>query len=228
MNKYLLLFISFLLFTSCSNEEVLIDPNNSANVIIETSSAMRTAFEILLENASKSPARTTKNPEDLCFQFIYPITLAYNTEEVVEVSSYDVLLEILFQESLEKHITGIGFPFEVQIRETEEIKTINDEAEFRELINTCGYDALDYAGVVDIAETCFEVSYPISLVVNDERIEFESEAAAQSYFQAEFATIVSVTVAYPLHVILRDTEEIIAINDDYELIYLINETCGIS
>ena len=227
MNKYLLLLVSVFLFASCSNEEVSIDSVPENELIIENSAAMRASFEAIRENnSSKSPAKAIKNPENLCFQFIYPITLAYNTEAIVEVSSYEALLEILLQESLENHITGIGFPFEIQIKETEEILVINDETEFKELINSCGYDTLDYTGVVEVAKTCFDISYPISLLVNNESVKFESEAAAQSYFQANFSSIVSITVDYPLNVTLNDTEEITSINDDYELIYLIKETCG--
>lgn len=89
------LFAVFILF-SCSTEPV--SKPGQEQVVIQQSSALRVSLEGIKkqEQAEKSAITTKKGPEDeLCFQFIYPVTLSYNTGTTVEVTSYENLLERL-------------------------------------------------------------------------------------------------------------------------------------
>ena len=226
MIKYLYLLPLFCILCSCSNEELLLASEESA-VELKQSAAMRSTFEAIKNTTpTKSPSKATKSAEELCFQFIYPITLKYTTDEIIVISNYEELLNVLLNETLDKHINAIGFPFNVETRNTGTQKLITDEKEFKTLVEDCGYESINYTKVVEFAGQCFTVNYPISLVVNDAIMNFSTEQEAQDFFIENFSTVKTITISYPFMVTLQSTETSELIEDDYELIYLIKDTCG--
>lgn len=223
--KKLLLLLSIFTMLSCSNEELILPPDQDAANQLTQSSSLRATLEQIREKETTTGRAMTS---ELCFNFVYPITLGYNTSADVEVASYTDLIELLLNESLDSHITSISYPFEVELSADASVQTVANEDEFYTLVENCGYDHLEYEDVVDAVSDCFTINYPITVIVNDDEVTFDSEAMAQSYFLNNYQTITSVTIAYPLSVTLTaDNSEFIA-TDDYEAIYLINDICGIN
>lgn len=140
------MLVALVTFTSCTNNDSdidnLPDPQESASMqttIIE----LRTMFN---EDGSMIEE---ENPTgnlifDLCFEFVYPIELIYNTGTTVTVNSNEELITIIVNSTNELFIVGIEFPFDVEIYNPNsnevEIITINNETEFAELIENCDFN----------------------------------------------------------------------------------------
>ena len=163
----------------------------------------------------------------LCFQFVYPITLEYSDATQVNVQDYEQLLKLLLNESSGKYLTGIGFPFKVTMKADDSIKTIANEDEFKALIKDCGYDEIDYTYLVNSVSSCFAVSYPLDLKINDMIKTFRSQEQAQDYFRSNWSPSTAVNISYPFRVTMTETGEQISIENDFEMINLIKNTCGI-
>ncbi|MAZ27485.1 MAG: hypothetical protein CL868_10470 [Cytophagaceae bacterium] len=224
MRKCIFLLFFLCLF-SCSDEQFT-RPNESPETadLTTQSSSLRATLENFRQIANPTGRAASG---ELCFNFVYPITLGYNTGDSVEVSSYEDLLQILLDETVALHITSIAYPFEVQLSADSSIHTVNDEDDFSILVENCGYDTLEYEDVIEVVGNCFTINYPIDLVVNDNAMTFESQEGAQAYFTANYQGITSVTLAYPLSVTLVSDNSEVLVEDDYEAIDLITNICGI-
>ncbi|HET8886677.1 MAG TPA: hypothetical protein VFM70_10035 [Salinimicrobium sp.] len=223
-------FLSLMaIFASCSTDEQEVQMEEM-NVEVQESISLR----VTLENIKNmNPSTTGKNvnatdaADELCFQFEYPITLEYNTGTQVTANNYEELLSILLDESVAVHLTGIGFPFEIIQYSTNTTLTIDDEAEFENLVEACGYDSIGVVDVVALTANCFDVNYPITVLINELPETFNSQADAENYFYGNIQTIESIGFQYPFSVHLASTDTDLQINSDYEVVNLINDTCGI-
>jgi len=143
---FYLMLIAAVTLTSCTNNDSdidnLSDPQESASMQT-TITELRTMFN---EDGS---AIEEENPTgnlifDLCFEFVYPIELIYNTGTTVTVNSNEELITIIVNSTNELFIVGIEFPFNVEIYNPNsnevEIITINNETEFAELIENCDFN----------------------------------------------------------------------------------------
>ncbi len=212
--------------TSCTEDEGSMNEveenSEQPSESIENSLALRAT----LENMKDLEGLEGRSPQDqLCFQFDYPITLSYNDDSTVEVTSYNQLLNLLLDETVALHIVGIQYPFDI-IQDASN-QTIADESEFQTLINECGYDYVDVNEVVGITEDCFTVDFPITVLINDEAETFTSQAEAQEFYLNYSGTIESINFDYPFTVTMTSDDSQMSINDDYELVNLIEDICNI-
>ncbi|MCF6349900.1 MAG: hypothetical protein L3J23_02570 [Flavobacteriaceae bacterium] len=156
-------FIVLLTITSCTDDNNVIDTNNN-----EESSSIKTVLAELEshfnENGSLNP---NENPVgnilfDFCFNFVYPITLTYNTGADVEINSFEELLTITLASTDTLFINGISFPFQVETYEQNQIviSTISNEQEFGVLILSCEFNDNDDCVYTD-------EDYPVCVVIND-------------------------------------------------------------
>jgi len=226
MKKVLFLLVFTIILIGCSKDDGNLEgqnENSEQEFVSEGSFALRATLENIkdVEQLGKS----LQNDEQLCFQFEYPITLEYNNNTTISVASYSDLLDLLLNETTTTHIVAIAFPFEVN--QENMISTISNEAEFQSLVSDCGYDMFSFDDVVAITDECFNVNYPISVFVNDESYTFNSESEAQSFFLSYDEEIDALGFDYPFSVTLVDDGTEVIIDDDYELVYLVEETCGI-
>ena len=221
-------------FASCSREEL--DTIPAENAAIETpvkepvnvqpSTAMRVAFEEIKSSILTGKSKSSQD-DVLCFQFIYPITVEYSDESQITVDDYSHLLEILLNEKPQKHLIGIGFPFEVTLKADSSIKKINTEEDFKSLIETCGYDEIDYTYVINSVSSCFEITYPLDLIINGNVKTFKSQDQAQTYFSNNWTSSSTVSISYPFRATMTSSGDNISIANDFEMINLIKNTCSI-
>jgi hypothetical protein len=188
MKKFKISIFSILMvlafFTSCTNEEVIVDPQQDteeSESIITTLSRLNEQFD---ENGNVDE---TENPAgnvvfDFCFDFVYPINLSFNTGTTVTANSLDELIDIYNASTENLYVNGIAFPFQVETYNENsnalEIETINEEDEFLSLLEDCGFE--------DEADDCFcpEVYDPVCINVTD----LDGELFTISYPNACYAT----------------------------------------
>jgi hypothetical protein len=220
-------------FTSCTNEEVIVDPQQDteeSESIITTLSRLNEQFD---ENGNVDQA---ENPAgnvvfDFCFDFVYPINLSFNTGTTVTANSLDEVIEIYNASTENLYVNGIAFPFEVETynenSNTLEIETINNEDEFLSLLEDCGFeDEVDDCfcteeydpvciDITDLDGELFTISYPNACyAICDGFTEDDfSEECQQDY---DSGTNECFEFVYPISIIL-DEGEPVSVNSREEL-----------
>ncbi|WP_296312755.1 hypothetical protein [Winogradskyella sp. UBA3174] len=160
------LFMALMVFTSCTNEEAVIDEQQTTE---ESASITKSLNELSQQFNQTGNFTTTNNPAgnivfDFCFDFVYPLTLSYNNGSTVTVDGLGGLVNIILGSNENLFINGIAFPFDVETysenSNTIEIVTINNEDEFVSLVENCGFDD------IEVCE-CFEVFDPVCVEITD-------------------------------------------------------------
>lgn len=253
MKKLTIMTFFLVLLTACSTEELDFVTNETAIPVEEPaldkemtiepavdpveilpSKALRTSLEAIRENFSVSTAAdsTNKTSEQitLCFQFVYPLVVKYNDGSTQQLNNYDALLQVLLDESSALYLTGIGFPFEVEENGSEETATIKTEQEFKMLLSACGYEEINYTDIINSVSSCFTINYPLDLIVNDQIKTFMNAQEAENYFNQYWSSSATVSISYPFRVTLHTMEEDkqTSIENDFEMISLIKNSCNIN
>ena len=149
MKKYVKLIFGFLFILvisiACTN-----DDSNIELAEVHQSTSIQSALNQLRSyyhedgtiNEEMNP--TNNLVFDFCFEFIYPLSLSYNNEVIVTVSSVEELVNVIINSSQELYITGVVFPFDVTLYDIESneliVQTINNEEEFSNLIANCYFN----------------------------------------------------------------------------------------
>jgi hypothetical protein len=237
MKKFKISIFSILMvlavFTSCTNEEVIVDPQQDteeSESIITTLSRLNEQFD---ENGNVDQA---ENPAgnvvfDFCFDFVYPINLSFNTGTTVTANNLDEVIEIYNASTENLYVNGIAFPFQVETynenSNTLEIETINNEDEFLSLLEDCGFeDEVDDCfcteeydpvciDITDLDGELFTISYPNACyAICDGFTEDDfSEECQQDY---DSGTNECFEFVYPISIIL-DEGEPVSVNSREEL-----------
>jgi hypothetical protein len=217
MKKIILFFSAVVvlsLFTfSCSNDSKT-DPALETTV----SPSLRIALTRIINNASPvaRPIAARDGEDDttsgLCFDFVYPITLSYNTGTSVVVNSLDEIITLLQTESSTAYLNGIAFPFQIQPSNGDPVITIANEAGFETLNLNCGDD---YYFDDDIVETeCYEFQFPFSVINNINQV-FEVVNLASFYNLLENPTSGNIVdFVYPINLTLDG--QTVVINNQYD------------
>jgi hypothetical protein len=203
-----------LFFKSCSSNEDLFE--------IEKSSALR-MFLREMKVANNISGRTSSDDSDMCFEFVYPLTLAYNTGTTVTVSNETELIAVLESETNQLYINGIAFPFNLIAPGSTTPITISNESEFWSVINACNMNTYDdYIA----PGSCYSFVYPFSFLMNNnqtvtinndqELIDLATQSSDDSYI---------VNLVYPFSV--NNNNTITQINNEYEFAQL-NDDCSSS
>ncbi len=149
MKKYVKLIFGFLFILvisiACTN-----DDSNIELAEVHQSTSIQSALNQLRSyyhedgtiNEEMNP--TNNLVFDFCFEFIYPLSLSYNNEVIVTVSSVEELVNVIINSSQDLYITGVVFPFDVTLYDIESneliVQTINNEEEFSNLIANCYFN----------------------------------------------------------------------------------------
>jgi hypothetical protein len=212
--KYLLLFISIFasVFQSCSNSE--------DTIATQKSSALRIFLnEIKLTNNISGKSANTNS--DMCFEFVFPLTLSYSNGNTVSVLNQEEIINILENETSELYINAIAFPFDILVSGSTTPVTITTEAAFWDVINNCDIETYDdYA----VSGPCYSFVYPFSLInSNNETIVINNDQDIFTLFQDENENNFIVDFVYPFSVNYDNT--IVQINNQYEFSEM-NNNCN--
>jgi hypothetical protein len=197
-------------FQSCTSSDDVADPQKSSALRIFLKE-MKTAYNIT--------GRTSNDDPEMCFEFVYPLTLSYNDGSTVVVANQDELLSILENETSELYIDGISFPFDILVAGSSVPVTIADEEAFWEAIESCDMDTYDDS----ISENdCFTFVYPFSLVTNNNQtVVITSESALLNILEDSNDDNYIVDFVYPFSVLINN--ETVQINNAYEFEELIED-----
>lgn len=223
----IVLFVSALFVVSCTN-----DSNETSTVETTVSPSLRVAFNSMLSRfipAAKQALTTNDDSVDddvpqLCFDFVYPITLSYNTGETIVVNSLDEIVELLQSETNEFFLNGIAFPFQVEYFSQNLIITVENENGFEDLNLSCGDDYYDEDDIND--DSCYEFQFPISLINADNEV-FEVQDLNGLYELLSNETSVPiVNFVYPVSLIYNN--EIVVIQNLYQFAEIEDNCYGTS
>jgi hypothetical protein len=168
-----------------------------------------------LKIANNISGRNTNASSPFCFEFVYPITLSYNTGTTVTVASLQGLLTILAAETPALYIDGIAFPF--QVTNNGAIQTISTEGQYISLLLSCGFNTIN----TDLLNSfCFDLVFPITILNdNNEEVTITTLQQFTTYLnnpnnggQTQFV--------YPISVLYNNQTTVIA--NLYELYQMIN------
>ena len=164
--KFLLLLTSILVsvFVSCSSGDETIETQKS--------SALRIYLNEF-KQANNITGRSVATASDLCYEFVYPLTLSYNNGTTVSVFNETELIAVLESETSELYINGIAFPFNLIAPGSTTPITISNESEFWSVINACDMDTYDdYIA----PGSCYSFVYPFSfLMSNNQTVTINNE-----------------------------------------------------
>lgn len=169
MKNFKLFLLSFVLIagclSSCSNNESVVEEQN----IDETEAITTTLSRLAGQFDGQGNIIAASNPSgnivfDFGFDFVYPLNLSFNNGTTVAVNNLDELISIIINSTENLYISGIEFPFDVEVYNEEtdsiEVITINSEDEFFDLINDLDWDTQDSCD-------CFEDYSPVCVEIND-------------------------------------------------------------
>ncbi|WP_152611339.1 hypothetical protein [Psychroserpens mesophilus] len=169
MKNFKLILISFAmiagLFTSCSNNDSIVEEQNIDKTEAITESLNRLAQQFNAQGDVIPSANPSGNIVfDYCFDFVYPLNLSYNNGTTVSVSSLDDLITILINSTNDLFIDGVEFPFHVETYNGSgaiEIVTINNENEFYDLLESCDFDSVNTCECYEVFDpVCVEIQAP--------------------------------------------------------------------
>jgi hypothetical protein len=204
--KFLLLLTSILVsvFVSCSSGDETIETQKS--------SALRIYLNEF-KQANNITGRSVATASDLCYEFVYPLTLSYNNGTTVSVFNETELIAVLESETSELYINGIAFPFNLIAPGSTTPITISNESEFWSVINACDMDTYDdYIA----PGSCYSFVYPFSfLMSNNQTVTLNNEQDLLNLVtQQGNSDNYIVNLVYPFSVNSNNT--IIQIDNEYE------------
>ncbi len=147
------LFFAMVLVNSCQADQdgslLNENPNNQERI------ALQSLFNGMTDETYNAVS-SNYTADSLCFHFVYPIQLTYNTQNTITINNFNGLIEVINNQSAQLYITGIVTPF--QITMNGQTQTINTEVEMVALLESC-----DYFSINDAIENsfCFDIVFPI-------------------------------------------------------------------
>lgn len=227
IGSFLLIALTTLSFVSCSD-----DADSASLPETTVSPSLRIALNGMVSKfipAARLAVQTndTINDDDeneLCFDFVYPITLSYNDGTVVSVNSLDEIMELLQNETSDSYLNGIAFPFQIDYFAEGVVITVLDESDFEDLNLSCGDGYYDDEDIVE--NNCFELQFPFSLInIENEIFEVADSTAFYNLLEnPETAEIID--FVYPINVLVSG--EIVVVNNMFEFSEILSNCYGSS
>ena len=153
-------------FTSCTKNEPVVEQQQ----IEESPSVTEALGELGNRYDDSGNVMGSQSPSgnivfDFCFDFVYPIDLAYNNGTTVTVNSLDELVSVIINFTNDLYVTGIAFPFDVEVYNDDTdaivIVTINNEEEFADLLEDCDFDIItECVCTQEYDPVCVEIEDP--------------------------------------------------------------------
>ena len=223
LNKIALLLIMVTaLFTACqkeSTEPANNDGNNQQNVSF---------FQMQSQPSNNTNTGSLTEDDSLdmdCFSFVYPLEVVLPGGDVQTANNDDelemIVLTWLDQNPTSNEFPTFNFPIDVMLEDGTTQSVANEEA-LCELLMLC-WDGIDdiYEDSLDMdLEFCFELVYPIEVVLPDQTTatansDEELETIIFDWYEANPDSEEFPTFTYPIQVDLDG--EILTVNSDEEL-----------
>ncbi len=205
------------LFSSCVNDDSFFpeetgDSVTSTVAMVAFLNDINTKGDLVLEN-------------QLCFSFVYPIVLGYNTDSTIRVNSFSGLLDVIASQSTNFNIVGVEFPIEIKLAGSETSIKVDNEDALYDVLRECQLGTFrdDFGSLF---RQCYKFEYPVTLF-DDQRVEtvLENEETFDRFlrdqrdnYQPDFK--------FPINVMVAPDFEVISISTYYEFYNIINNCVG--
>lgn len=224
------IFISSLLFISCSKD------NESINVE-EIQNLVSNDLEIITTDASLGKGG--------CYELVYPISIAFSNDSTLELNDSEELRKAIsewYKENGSKEgKPSLIYPYTVTNKEGEQIIVTSDDKQ-KELRKNCKGDERDDKEEDDWRndkdeedrgnekETCFTLNYPLTYIYSDGHRESYDDKKAfleaiKLYFESNGKEAKRPVLQYPISITLEDGSEV-SVDSDKELLSLKKECLG--
>lgn len=204
---------AMLLVTSCTKEDV---------VNIQST-------ENFTEGSVDSLQSKCKTGKHGCFEFVWPISLAFEDGTIAEYEDYTTLKAGIraWKEANPEATERPDLVYPVDIMDEDgTLITVTSDEELQAVVQEC---RSSYKGRSSSREACVSINYPISIQYPDETTEsFEDRSALKTalraWKEANPDAEVRPSLVYPIEVTLVSTDEVITVNSSDEL-SAIKEEC---
>lgn len=148
------LLVLVMQLSSCVNDDSFFPEETGGNVT-------STVAMVSILNDIDSRGDTVVESE-LCFSFVYPIVLGYNTDSNIRVNSFSGLLDVIAGQSSNFNISGIQFPVEIKFKGNDTSFKVEDEDSLYDVLRECQLHTFrdDF---VSLFRQCYRLEYPITL-----------------------------------------------------------------
>ena len=156
-----------------------------------------------------------------CVEFVYPLTLN-NPDGSTTIITDEAALETTIEGINENTpLPTLVFPIQI-IGDNDLPETITTEEELCEIFIACLMDELDDCDCENKGEECFEINYPITLilpdgtqvVVNDDD---QLEATIDNYYDTNPNDTGEIDVVYPVNVTMLEDGSVVTVNNESDL-----------
>ena len=149
-----------------------------------------------------------------CVEFVFPITIAFIDSTTAEVTDYENLHETIVSwftdndvEKSKENKPTLIFPIEV-INLDGEVIQVNAKEELKSLKSECPKEGKCKDGKKGKGHACFELVFPISIIINEETLEFEDRAslkeAIKEYKETAEEDAERPELVFPITVVYED------------------------
>lgn len=165
-----------------------------------------------------------------CAEFVYPITITLTDGTNSTINNETELEQAISSAASTGDFPTINFPIQVMGEDDLPISVVDEEA-LCEVFEACFEDDFDDDCDCDEEEECFEINYPITLVlpdgsnvtVNDDEA---LENAIDNYYDTHPNDTGDVTLVYPITITMLEDASTVVINNDQGLDAVFEECYG--
>ena len=167
-----------------------------------------------------------------CFELVFPITVISGTGET-EITDEEAFDEFLI--SLNPNDTvpfRFAFPFSVLLDDDDEIVVISSNEDLEEVLEDCDFrewdddDYLDDCFGFGLGGDCFEINFPLTLLINDQPVILDDEEDLLEVLgNLEQDGEVDIELEFPVSITLLSDDSVVTANSEEELEETIEDAC---
>ncbi len=207
------------LVSSCVNDDSLFPDDNGDD--ITQSPALVTVL-----NNFDSMGDVTISETDLCFRFVYPVVLGYNTDSSIKIDNYDGLTSVISGQSINFNISGLQFPVQIVFNGNSDTRlTIDNEESLINILRECNFNTLrqDFDRLF---RQCFKFDYPVTLVNRDGgEVLLSSKEEFDSFYSSQGADYQPL-FKLPVSILVGPNFSSKEVNTYFEFYQIINDCVG--
>ncbi|MBQ4822681.1 hypothetical protein [Aquimarina sp. MMG016] len=215
-----LLLALIVLVSSCVNDDSFFPDEVGDNI------TQSTALVTVLNNFRPGSGDVIISERELCFRFVYPIVLGYNTDSSIRIDNYDGLVSVMSSQSNNFNISGLQFPVQIVFNGNSDTQfTVNNEAALINVLQECNFDTLRH-DFDRLFSQCFKFDYPVTLINRDRReIVLSSKEEFNSFYSSQGADY-QPELKFPVNLLVAPDFSSKRINTYFEFYEIINDCVG--
>jgi len=203
----------FVLLSGCVNDDAFFS-EESVKVITPTVTVVSFLNDINKKGDSV-------NESDLCFRFVYPIDLGYNTNSSIQVNDFEGLKSIVSTQGNNFNISGIKFPVEIILTANQNSFSIPDIQVFDEVLRNCNLNTFrdDFGSQLG---DCYRLQYPVSLFDSERKETLIDSDEDYNAFVTTQGDIYQPEFVFPINLLVAPSFEPEMITSYFSLYEIIN------